>query len=355
MKLSLFDRGMRWAKSAPPSIQGAGGSRARFNLIDFLAVGLGLPDHEVFQILTQSGWNDACSPPWPIKELEAAIPRVRQDSRKAPRYLLKPSEGTDVRRSISTGKKPHAHPARPIPDPEADEKALLRNRWTKPAPLKWEQREQICFLRGTVREAVELACDAGLLHYETVFDHADRHHHPSYVLAHGNIRQARRLDGVQWTTKAGTRTKSKNLPGSLASSFFGDIGGAGDNRPVLIVEGVVGYLEALTVIRWYRLGAPDWVPLAAHSAPASRFANDPDLCKAITGRHCRIVRDNDPAGSKAADGWVEELLHLGCNVELVTLPAEAKDLGCLIKADPAESFPILNYILAPLPAEEVPA
>ena len=125
-----------------------------------------------------------------------------------------------------------------------------------------------------------------------------------------------------------------NAPGSTGGAFIHNVV-AGESKPVVVAEGAIGYLEALTALSYAGLNFQDWQIAAAHSC-GSRFANDPSLLDSMAGRVVRIIRDGDVAGHKAAEIWGAELHAVGCRVEVIDLPEGIKDLGELLEKAIAE-------------------
>ncbi|MES2468614.1 MAG: hypothetical protein V4675_15020 [Verrucomicrobiota bacterium] len=225
-------------------------------------------------------------------------------------------------------------------------KAAQRAKWENPIAPTFEHIEAVSHLRHSSRESVEEMVLASLMHFEFVFDYADSQKHLCFVIVGEDFRQARRLDGIQLTNKEGNRIKSKNLPGSLATGFVWKPSPDAARNPILLLEGVAGYLEALTALRWAGPYPNRWEVMAAHSANASRFCNVPDILSEISGRRVRIIQDSDPSGRAAALAWGQELTAAGCQVELVTLPPGMKDIGDVLKAEPKTYHPELAAILA---------
>ena len=149
-----------------------------------------------------------------------------------------------------------------------------------------------------------------------------------FIIHEGTFAQARRLDGVPFTRGDGTRIKAKNLPGS-EGAFIGQRW-LGDTQHVLLVEGVIGLMEALAAFALVNM-TESWSILAATSA-SSRFARDPALLARLTGRHVRIVPDADEAGMNAAASWLADLEAAGARADAVALPDGFKDLGEIIAA-----------------------
>jgi hypothetical protein len=179
-------------------------------------------------------------------------------------------------------------------------------------------------LRKVPIEAVELVRRAGLLgkthsHYEG---------HDCFIMGEGKFAQARRFDGGLLPVQGGRQqSKAKNLPGS-GGAFIGRKWALGSTCPVLLVEGVIGLVEAIAALMMTR-DALDWTCLAAVSA-SSRFVRDPALLQALAGRRVCIVPDAGEAGHSAAMAWAGELETVGAQVDLARLPEGFSDLGDMV-------------------------
>ncbi|QIF03631.1 hypothetical protein [Roseimicrobium sp. ORNL1] len=205
---------------------------------------------------------------------------------------------------------------------------LERERRTPPwpafSPLTDDDRDRIAILRKVPCAAVEVVRRAGLLgkaHYEG---------HDCFIMGEGTFAQARRFDGGLLPVQGGRQqSKAKNLPGS-EGAFIGRKWALGSQCPVLLVEGVIGLVEAIAALMMAR-DALDWTCLAAVSA-SSRFARDPYLLHALAGRKVHIVPDAGTTGWEAAGAWLVELEGAGAQVQLepVPLPVACKDLGDVV-------------------------
>jgi hypothetical protein len=159
------------------------------------------------------------------------------------------------------------------------------------------------------------------------------------VIHEGRFAQVRRMDGQPLTNAEGKPIKAKNLPGS-EGGFVGH-GLLFEAPHVLLVEGAVGLLEALTAYALVDM-EPSWTVLAATSA-SSRLERDPTLLKALSGRHVRVVPDRDTAGLNAAAFWLNDLRNAGATVDIQELPPGCKDLGVLLTT-PTPNLDELNLI-----------
>jgi hypothetical protein len=196
--------------------------------------------------------------------------------------------------------------------------------WPAFSPLTDEDRDRIAILRKVPGAAVELVRRAGLLgkaHYEG---------HDCFIMGEGKFAQARRFDGGLLPVQGGRKqSKAKNLPGS-EGAFIGRKWVLGSTCPVLLVEGVIGLVEAIAALMMTR-DCLDWTCLAAVSA-SSRFVRDPELLQALAGRKVHIVPDAGEAGFAAFATWVSELEEAGALVQPVPepLPVACKDLGDVV-------------------------
>ena len=339
-RISTLERFIRLASKAEPSIQGSGGSDARFNVIQAGAVGLNLDDAEVIQGLTESGWLASCNPPWTHKELTAAIPRIRRDSRRAPGYLL----ADDDHRPRTTSKPVASVPLTPLkrqgydPDTLAG-KAAQQAAWPTLVPLTGKQIGAIAHLRNCPITGVEILNQCGRL----AFDPARP---DCFVLDDGRTdgrghRQYRKFDGSVFPHGK----KSNNVKGSAAKGFLSlsHERRLDPDELIFITEGSISLLEAVAC-QWLCEGrARRWHFLAAHSCN-STFNAEPALLKAIAGRHCRILPDPGKAGTDAARAWRDELRAVGCTVDFATLPDGFQDLKKLLAAG-TDGVPAIRALL----------
>lgn len=68
---AVIERARRYISKLPPSIAGCGGHNACFHAACVLAIGFGLPEHEVYGLLCE--WNQQCQPPWSERELRHKV------------------------------------------------------------------------------------------------------------------------------------------------------------------------------------------------------------------------------------------------------------------------------------------
>ncbi|MDB6119618.1 MAG: hypothetical protein JWO08_3399 [Verrucomicrobiaceae bacterium] len=316
-----LERARRYLAAMPPAISGGGGHAATFKVAVALVRGFALAETEALPLLME--WNaTSAQPPWREADLRHKL-RDAAKSPRAPGYLLDQHTA------------PLSHAA---DETEAALKARFRRQWPAFTSLTVDQRHALASLRRLPFAAVDMACKLGLLTGAQVDGH------PSFILHQGRFAQARRLDGQPFARHDGEVFKAKTLCGSQGA-FIGRHT-LGPQAPVLLVEGCIGWLEALAAL--CLTDCLHWTVLAAVSA-GSRFSRDPQLLQHLAGRRVRIVPDNDPQGQAAALTWAFELRAVRAQVDLCILPPEAKDIGDLL-ASPATltlHYETLCHILAP--------
>jgi hypothetical protein len=295
---TITERARAYALKMPPSIQGSGGSDAAFNVAAALVVGFLLSDEDAMRIFEE--WNQGCQPPWSEKELLQKLASARRDCKRSPGYLL------------GEVQKPNTWEA---PRPP--------NTFT-PGTITRDEAERFAKARGLPMDALRAAVSLGALR-------AGEHSRFGRCVAmmEGGWWQARRLDAQPFST--GRKTDSK--PGT-ATKFFG-ASWLGDCPNVLLVEGCVGWLEAVAAI--LATGQTNYAALAAYNAGAS-FRDDLNTVGKLTGRRVLICPDAGEAGTAAALRWIDELEAIGCTVELLELPEGAGDLGQLLRLPDALQF-----------------
>lgn len=299
---TLPERAAAYLERMPPAIAGSGGHSATFSAAVTLARGFAMSEADALPILM--AWNQThCQPPWTESELRHKL-RSAAGSTRPLAYLLDEA-ATNCDRTA------------PDFESEAEKKARQRKAWPEFKPLKPVGITAIAKLRHMLPDAVDLAHRHGFL------KSAEIEGQKSFIIHEGTFAQARRLDGEPFTRSDGTKIKAKNLPGS-EGAFIGQRW-LGDTQHVLLVEGVIGLLEALAAFTLVNM-ADSWSILAATSAN-SRFARDPSLLARLAGRHVRILPDADEAGLNAAASWLADLEGAGARVDAFALPNGFKDLG----------------------------
>lgn len=315
---TTIERASAYLEKMPVSVSGQGGHAAAFAAALVPVKGFDLSEEEALPLLAK--WNTACLPPWTESELRHKI-RDAAASQKPAGYLLDESEVPARERTA------------PDFESEAEKKVRQRRAWPEFKPLTHADISRIAELRRMLPDAVDLANRHGFLKAAEIEGHG------CFILHEGSFAQARRFDGKPFTRSDGTRIKAKNLPGS-EGAFLGQRW-LGDTQHVLLVEGVIGLLEALAAFALVNM-AGNWSILAATSA-SSRFARDPALLARLTGRHVRIVPDADEAGMNAAASWLADLEAAGARADAVALPDGFKDLGEIVAA-PESHLETLNEI-----------
>lgn len=301
---TTFERARSYALKMPPSIAGSGGHGAAFNVAAVLAVGFDLADEEAMAILTE--WNSSCSPPWNENDLRRKLSSARRDCKRPPGYLL-----GEVERPV-------------IPEPPA--------RFT-PGTITRAEAERFAQARGLPLDALRAAVALGALR-------AGEHSRFGRCVAmtERNWWQARRLDAKPFAT--GRKTDSKPGP---APKFFGG-SWLGDCPNVLLVEGCVGWLEAVAAI--LATGQTDYAALAGYNAGVS-FRDDLPTLGRLARRRVLICPDAGDAGTAAALRWAEELEAVNCRVELLELPEGCADLGDVLRRP--DALRLLNDALQTTP------
>ena len=166
---------------------------------------------------------------------------------------------------------------------------------------------------------LELAARRGLLRFADVKHRGDTHRAWIFTDAVRQSAQARRLDGEPWpgdghTYKSKTLRADADHPPGLADIV------ACDRRAVLICEGEPDALAAL-LLAWVddiadKVGV---VCLTGASKPLP-----PAVLEKLIGRRCRVLRQTDPAGHKAALVWAESIHFAGIAVDLANLDGRTR-------------------------------
>jgi len=308
MQLSIPERAALYLERMPPSIAGSGGSSDLFNAAATLVRGFTISEADALPILTR--WNQThCQPSWSLSELRHKLKDASTSSRPYG-YLLK-------------DEAPYRERTAPNFENESEKKARQRKVWPEFKTLQPAGIETIVKLRHMRPDAIALAHQHGFLRG------AEIDGHKCFIIYDGTFAQARRLDGLPFTRSDGTQIKAKNLLGS-EGAFIGQRL-LGTTTHVLLVEGVFGLVEALAAFLLAEDVKKNWGIIAATSA-SSRFARDPALLSRLSGRHVRIVPDNDEKGTgyDAAASWMADLENAGATVDAIQLPPNCKDLGPIV-------------------------
>jgi len=314
------ERASAYLAKMPVSIQGADG--AAFAAAQALVRGFSLSVEEALPLLL--AWNHGCQPPWSEADLRSSLHSAASTSSKAEGYLL--ADRPAAVRDRTSADFPN----------EAEQRAWQRRQWPEMRRFSREELLPIARLRGIPWDGLYLARSFGLLKA------CQLDGHDCYAVCEGRFAQVRRCDGQPFTNAEGRAINAKNLPGS-EGAWVGR-GLLSQVPHVLLVQGAVGLLEALTAYALVDM-EPSWTVLAATSA-SSRLERDPTLLKALSGRHIRIVPTVDAAGLNAAASWMAELQRAGASVDIQGLPPGCQNLGALLAAE-AVNQDELNQIFRP--------
>lgn len=310
MQLSIPERAALYLERMQPSIAGSGGSNDLFNAAATIVRGFAISEADALPILTR--WNQThCQPSWSLAELRRKLKDASTSSRPVG-YLLNDHAPTCDRTAPDFENDA---------EKEARKKARQRKAWPEFKTLKPAGIEAIAKLRHMMPDALDMAHQHGFL------KGAEIDGHKCFIIHEGTFAQARKLSGLPFTKHDGTEIKAKNLPGS-EGAFVGQYL-LGQTTHVLLVEGVIGLVEALAAFLLAEDVKKNWSIIAATSA-SSRFARDPELLARLAGRHVRIIPDNDEAGMNAAASWLADMENAGATVDAIKLPPECKDLGPII-------------------------
>lgn len=306
------ERASAYLAKMAPAVSGQGGDCATYAAAQVLVRGFSLSQEEALPLLQH--WNQGCQPPWSEADLRRKLRSAATSHGREIGYLLKDDRRADA---------PQRKGADFQPVNEVERRAWQRRQWPELRRLRREEMEPIAQLRGIPWYGLYIAHCFGLLKMCRLDGHE------CYVVCEGRFAQARRLDGQPFTTAEGRAIKAKNLPGSEGSFVGRSL--LYQAPHVLLVEGAVGLLEALTAYALVDM-QHSWTVLAATSA-SSRLKGDPDLLRALSGRQVCIVPDLDKAGMDAAASWMQDLRAAGATVSIQELPTGCKDLGPLIDAE----------------------
>ena len=223
---------------------------------------------------------------------------------------------------------PRQGPAKPVPAPYDGLAGL-----TLTTPTFREVQVLAELRQWPTFAGLELAAARGLLCCADVRHRGETHRAWIFTDDARHSAQARRLDGEPWAGETHT-FKSKTLradadnPPGLADVVSCDL------RTVLLCEGEADALAAL-LLAWAGgfAGKVGVVCLTGASKPLP-----PAVLAKLTGRRCRVLRQTDPAGHKAALAWAESVHAAGITVDLANLDGRtradgqpAKDLADLCR------------------------
>ena len=178
-------------------------------------------------------------------------------------------------------------------------------------------------LRGWPSTAgLELAAHRGLLRFAAVKHWSNTHR--AWILTDDARKsaQARRIDGEQWpsdghTYKSKTLRSDPNAPSGLADVV------SCDRRAVLICEGEPDALAAL-LLAWAG-DIDDKVGVICLTGASKQLP--PAVLENLRGRRCRVMRQTDPAGHKAALAWAESINAAGIAVDLANIDGRIRADG----------------------------
>ena len=212
---------------------------------------------------------------------------------------------------------PRQDPAKPVPAPYDGLAGLTL---TKPT---FREVQVLAELRHWPTFAgLELAAARGLLRCADVRHRGETHRAWIFTDDARHSAQARRLDGEPWAGETHT-FKSKTLradadnPPGLADVV------SCDRRAVLLCEGEADALAAL-LLAWVGgyAGKVGVVCLTGASKPLPHA-----VLEKLSGRRCRVLRQTDPAGHKAALAWAESIHADGIAVDLANLDGRTRADG----------------------------
>ncbi|MCX6939982.1 MAG: CHC2 zinc finger domain-containing protein [Verrucomicrobia bacterium] len=207
---------------------------------------------------------------------------------------------------------------------------------TKPVPAPYDGLAGLDLQPPTLHEVIalaelrdwptfaglELAASRGLLRFSDVKHRGETHRTWIFTDSDRKSAQARRLDGEPWagethTFKSKTLRTDPDAPPGLADVVA-------NNRPaVLICEGEADTLAAL-LLAWAGgiVGKVGVICLTGASKPLP-----PAVLEKLRGRRCRVIRQTDPAGHKAALAWAESIHAAGITVDLANLDGRTRADG----------------------------
>jgi hypothetical protein len=294
---TIQERARNYVLKMPPSIQGSGGSNAAFDVASVLVVGFMLSDEDAITIMEE--WNQSSQPLWSERELLDKLARTRLDCKRTPGYLLGEVE----------------RPTEPEPPARFHTE-----------PLTLNEARTFAEARGLPMSAMNAAIAAGFAK-AGVHSKYGRH----LAIGEGEFWQLRRFNNQPflWDSRPKAINFQKGPPPFIGASWL-------DTHPnVLLVEGVVGWLEAAAAI--HLVGASDFIPLAAFNC-YSTFTKALSILGALAGRSILICPDAGDAGTTAGLRWIDELEAVNCRVGVLQLPDGVGDLGELLRLPYAIQF-----------------
>jgi len=173
---------------------------------------------------------------------------------------------------------------------------------------------------------LQIAANRGLLYTSQLVHRGDRLDVWIFTDDSRKSAQARRLDGFVFKNDCGG-FKSKSLESDPChpAGLWDIINN--NRRNVIICEGEIDSLAAIT-LAWLS-GKIDSVGVLCLSGVSKGIA--PNVCDNLKGRYCRIVRQSDSAGYKAAVYWGKSLINSGVKCDVINLARYKKPNGELVK------------------------
>lgn len=318
-----------------PAIQGAGGDGRTYRLADGLN-GLGLSESEALAVMI--AWNGTCDPPWSETALKAKIQSAFKHTDRRGRLLKEDDERRwqQAARSATAARSADGEPSQ-----------YLAN--VKQGPVTVHDFACIRSLRNLPPFNLQRFIELQMVTTIYVSDPEYSCRHRCFAMCEDGFIQARRYDGGLLPAN-GERKKAKTLFGSRGVFYGKSLLKRFEKwgqHPVLMVEGVVGFLEAAGLIEYaegLRGDALPWLPFAAVTA-GSAFANDREALELLRGRRVLILPDEGVPGMKGAATWLAELESVGAHVDVVSLPEVNNDLAPILK-DPKRYASTLNTLFA---------
>ncbi len=321
-------RARAYLAKIPPAIDGAGGHTATFIAAQQMVRGFALTEEQAFTLMKV--WNKTCRPPWSDAELLYKIREALTEGKMPVGHHL--GSKTQMAGPTSPPKPLALNSSEPT-----QSKAQLRERWPHFTPLAFDDIKLVAALRGIDATDVFLANEMlGLPLYSSVVDG-----HPVVVFYQDQFAQVRRLDG-QLLNSSNRPIKAKNLPGS-EGAFVGMRHSLSQFRVVFLIEGVFGLLDFFAAFRL--AGYPPCVAVVAATSGNSRFKRQPAWLPRFAGANIRILPDNDPVGSSAAQSWRDDLSLVARSVAIWPLPSHVYDLGDLVKNPSPTNIQTLTTLL----------
>jgi len=337
--MDAIERARLYLAKLPVAVSGAGGRTALFRAAKAVAFDFDLPEAAALTLLSE--YNARCLPPFKECEMRKTLASAKTTCRGKRGRLTKPKPpyATSYRPRPPSDPPPRLSgpTLRQIMQARKEDYELSRKRAAWPALRNPSDTElqQIATLRGVRLEAVATLAARRLLMTCTYqgrecFTICGRK---------STFRQIRHLDGSPISIHDRLE-KTKALAGSRGSWI--DETGAMDGAtvipagfPVIIVEGVIGILEAVEA----RMRANDLSKRNVRAWIIARVsANHPataPLLGSLKGRQVRIIADNDTCGRRSASELSVRIKAAGGFPEIV-LPPVGKDLGESLKTFPAD-------------------